>query len=180
MSLRVWVRSSKAVGADLRAYLERATGADAPRDAVHLRHQELLARTAASGGWQSRPEHRLGGAGVADLVVSRRDELALIEVWDWFADVGDAFRSWDRKLENLQAQTDTRVSGCWIVRATQRNRQLIAAHRTMFGARFPGGGAAWLNALSARQCPMPATPALLWVTVGGQRLFAARLGGPRP
>ena len=180
MSLRVWVRASNAVDADLRAYLERATGAGAPRDAVHLRHQELLARTAASGGWQSRPEHGLGGAGVADLVVSRRDELALIEVWDWFADVGDAFRSWDRKLENLQAPTDRRVSGCWIVRATQRNRRLISAHRTLFAGRFPGGGAAWLNALTARQCPMPANPALLWVTVGGERLFVARPGSSRP
>ena len=180
MSLRVWVRASNAVDADLRAYLERASGADAPRDAVHLRHQELLARTAATGGWQPRPEHGLGGSGIADLVISRLDELALIEIWDWFADVGDAFRSWDRKLDRLQAPTDKPVSGCWVVRATQRNRRLIAAHWMLFGARLSGSGAAWLRALTSRQCPMPVNPALLWVTVGGERLFVARPGSSRP
>ena len=174
------MRASSAVDTDLRAYLERATGADAPRDAVHLRHQELPARTAASGGWQSQPEAGLGGAGVADLVAARRDEVALIEVWNWFADVGDAFRSWDRKLERLQAGTDGRVSGGWVVRATRNNRQLIAAHRTVFCARFPGSGTSWLTALTDPRGAMPAIPALLWVTVGGERLFAARLGSSRP
>jgi hypothetical protein len=38
VSLRVWVRAADAVGSDLRAYLEAATGTTQPRDAVHLRH----------------------------------------------------------------------------------------------------------------------------------------------
>lgn len=180
MSLRVWVRASSAVEAELRAYLERATGADAPRDAVHLRHQELLARIAAHGGWQARAEQGLGGAGVADIVASRQNEMALLEVWDWFADVGEAFRSWDRKMERLQAATDHRVSGCWVVRATQRNRRLIAAHRTVFGTRFAGAAAAWLAALTDPRRPMPTKPALLWVSVSGERLVAARLGSSPP
>lgn len=179
MSLRVWVRATNAVDADLRAYLERESGADAPRDAVHLRHQELVARTAASGGWQPKPEHGLGGAGVADLVIARRDEVALVEVWNWFADVGEAFRSWDRKLDRLRAGTDGRVSGCWVVRATRRNRQLIAAHRTLFGARFSGSGTSWLTALTDQRGAMPLTPALIWTPVGGERLLAARLGSSR-
>jgi hypothetical protein len=70
-----------------------------------------------------------------------------------------------------------RIGGCWLVRATRRNRQLVGEHRHFFRARFPGSGRAWLAALSDAAVPMPAEPALLWVDVGGTRLFAARLGG---
>ena len=112
VSLRVWMHASSAVDADLHAYLERVSGAGAPRDAVHLRHQELVARTAAHGGWQPLVERALGGAGVADLLLARADERALIEVWDWFSDVGDAFRTWDRKVERIEARGEETVAGC--------------------------------------------------------------------
>ena len=36
-----------------------------------------------------------------------------------------------------------RVSGCWIVRATSRNRQLVGEHSNLFRNRFPGLGRAW-------------------------------------
>lgn len=180
MSLTVWMRAGDAVGADLHAYFEGASGADAPRDAVHLGHQELIARYAEPGGWRAAAEEGLGGAGVADIVLARGEETALVEVWDWFADVGGAFRSWDRKLERLESGTDGRVSGCWVVRATRRNRELFAAHRTLFDARFRGSASAWLAAFRDNNVPMPETPALLWVSVKGDRLFASRrVAGPR-
>jgi len=135
ISLRVWIRATDAVDADLRAYLERTSGAEAPRDAVHLRHQELVARTAMPGGWRAQSEHGLAGAGVADLVLARSDERAIVEVWNWLADVGGAFRSWDRKLERLSAESVDRISGCWAIRATRRNRELVAAHATLFNPR---------------------------------------------
>ena len=180
VSLRVWVRASNAVDADLRVYLERASAAHQPRDAVHLRHQELVARTAQPGSWQPMAEQGLGGAGVADLLLGRPGELALVEVWDWFADVGDAFRSWDRKLERLAARDDEQVSGCWAVRATRRNRALIRTHATLFTARFPGSGTAWLAAFADPQQPMPGQPALVWVSVSDDRLIAARGRATRP
>jgi hypothetical protein len=174
VSLRVWVRAGDAVGSDLRAYLERASAADQPRDAVHLRHQELIARTATTGGWQVRPEASLGDAGVADLLLTRPLELALLEAWNWFADVGEALRSWDRKLERLGARTNSAVSGCWVVRSTQRNRALVGDHRTLFTARFAGGAAEWMAALTDAGAPMPQQPGLLWVSVKGDRLFPSR------
>jgi hypothetical protein len=180
MSLRVWVRATDAVGADLHAYLERVSGAERPRDAAHLKHQELVASTAAEGGWHPMVEHGLGGAGVADLLLGRAEERALIEIWTWFADVGDAFRSWDRKLEAIGARAESAVSGCWAVRATSRNRELVTAHATLFAARFPGSGPAWIEALTNPARPMPDWPAMLWVAVGGDRLFAARLSRARP
>ncbi|MDQ3691749.1 MAG: hypothetical protein M3406_17290 [Chloroflexota bacterium] len=174
------MRASNAVDADLRAYLERASGAEQPRDATHLRHQELIARTAAVGGWRPQAEQALATGGVADLLLARGDELALIEIWDWFADVGAAFRSWDRKTERVNAQGPSTVSGCWAVRATRRNRALVAAHATLFAARFRGSGIAWLNALGDPTAAMPGQPALLWVSVRGDRLFPARGLTPQP
>jgi len=179
VSLRVWVRAGDAVRADVRAYLERASAADQPRDAVHLRHQELVARTAATGGWAIGPEHGLGGPGVADLLLTRADNVALIEVWDWFADVGDAFRTWDRKLERLAANHGHAIAGCWVMRATRRNRELLAAHRTLFTARFPASGAEWLAALTNPRTATPQQDAILWVSVQGDRLFPTRAGSTR-
>ena len=190
VTLLVWTRVARAAGTDLRAYLERATAADQPRDAVHLRAQELIARTAARGGWKAHPERALdldpGRSRAGDMVLTRRDELALVEVFDWLEDVGEAFRSWDRRLATVErraialAPTGTdamtlRASGTWVLRATRTNRRLVADHRTLFRARFPGSSAAWLRALTGPALPMPSGPALLWITVAGDRLFAARL-----
>jgi hypothetical protein len=68
-----------------------------------------------------------------------------------------------------------KTSGCWIVRATRRNRDLLGAHSHFFRARFPGHGRQWLAALSNPDVPLPLEPALLWVSVSGERLFASRL-----
>lgn len=172
-SLRVWIRATSAVDTDLRAYLESAPATTQPRDAVHLRHQELVASIAARGGWSVRPEQSIAGAGVADLVLTREDRTALIEIWNWLADAGDAFRSWDRKLEGLRT-SDPAASGCWAIRATRRNRQLVADHRTLFAAKSPGSAVAWMRAIERVDAPMPDAAALLWVSVRGDRLIAAR------
>jgi transcriptional regulator with XRE-family HTH domain len=193
MSLRSWSRVAHVLGSDLRAYLARRSAADAPRDSVHLRTQELLARTAEGGAWKSIPEYAIDdaarGTRSLDLWLERRVargqaiEVAAIEVMDWFDDVGARFRDWDRRLERVrQLATATRtvegddgpvpprVSGCWVVRATTRNRQLLREHVTLFDARFPGSGRSWLDALTG-SAAMPVEPAILWVSVDGTRLF---------
>jgi hypothetical protein len=66
-----------------------------------------------------------------------------------------------------------------VVRATQRNRQLLHDHRHFFRAMFPGSGEAWLAALTSPTVPMPKEAALLWVSVKGDQLYPAHLGdGP--
>lgn len=179
LSVRVWMRATHAVGADLHAYLEATSGAERPRDAVHLRHQELLAQYAARGQWKPMPEARTGN-GFVDMVLERHAETAVVEVWDWLADVGDAFRSWDRKLEQWRARVGAsgqaaRVAGIWVVRASRRNHRLVHDHPAIFRARFPASGAAWLAALTDQARPMPPEPALIWVSVRGDRLYPARL-----
>ncbi len=193
MSLRSWTRAAHVLGTDLHAYLAQRSAADAPRDSVHLRTQELVARTAGAGAWRSIPEFAIDdaarGTRSLDLWLERRDargqgiEVVAIEVMDWFDDVGARFRDWDRRLERvrqLAIATRTvdgddgfvspRVSGCWVVRATTRNRQLLHEHATLFDARFPGSGRHWLDALTS-SVEMPAELAILWVSVDGSRLF---------
>jgi hypothetical protein len=191
MSLRSWTRVAHVLGTDLHAYLARRSAADGPRDSVHLRTPELVARTAEGGRWRSIPEFAIDdaarGARSLDLWLERQlegeCEVAAIEVMDSFDDVGARFRDWDRRLERVrQLATATRtverdagpvlprVSGCWVVRATTRNRQLIGEHATLFDARFPGSGRRWLDALTGNAAT-PTEPALLWVSVDGTRIF---------
>ncbi len=225
VSLLVWVRAAYACGTDLRAYLERTSASAQPRDAVHLRHQELVARLASAGSWRPMPEAQLDidptRSRSADLLLMRPDDVALFEIWDSFEDVGAAFRSWDRRLGRLREReagrprsnearmlpADVRpngagvrpieprerpdgsklhpdepgqvhVAGCWVVRATRRNRQLVREHATLFAARFPGSGHRWLAALAHPEVSMPRRAGLLWATVAGDRLFPARLPDP--
>lgn len=187
-SLAVWDRASFAVGGSLEAFVRRGSGADQPRDAVHLRHQELVIRTAVAGGWRSLPEEPIDREArtsrAADVILQRNREYAIVEVWDWFHDVGAALRDFDRRVDALERFAIARmtegavpiVAGCWVVRATQRNRQLVREHRNLFQARFPGSGHEWLAAMSSARAAMPREPALLWVTVAGDRPFPARLG----
>lgn len=191
-TLETWTRLAAAAGSSLHAYLEHVSAADQPRDAVHLRAQELVITTAKPGGWSARPEHAIDDPAATsrsiDVLLERRrgdlSETAVFEVWDWLDDVGAAFRSWDRRLARVDQLAAARmpadgelpvVSGCWVLRATHRNRTLVSTHLGVFTARFPGSGRAWLAALATNR-EMPRTPALLWISVRGDRLWPARLG----
>ncbi len=186
-TLAAWNRAGRAVGSRLKAYLQEVSAADTPRDAVHLRSQELVIRTAAAGGWRALPEEPIdrdvGRSRSADVLLERLLEYALVEIWDWFDDVGAAGRQWRRRLDGVERYAIARMAGdevprtsaAWIVRATQRNRRLVSEHRHFFRALLPGSGTDWLRALTTPGAPMPAAPALLWVTVKGDRLYPPRL-----
>ncbi|MFN8520546.1 MAG: hypothetical protein U0667_14410 [Chloroflexota bacterium] len=193
-TLRTWARLAAAVGVELHAYLKHASAADRPRDAVHLRVQELLLQTSAPGGWHGTAELAIDdaarGSRSLDVALERATlavpEVAVLEVVDWLDDVGAGLRDWTRRLARvdqlatarLTRETDGRtvvphVSGCWVLRATERNRGLVRDHSMVFRSRFPGPGATWLRALCG-PAPMPPDPALLWVSVDGTRLWPAR------
>src|SRR5438105_4892487 len=83
------------------------------------------------------------------------------------ADVGESVRDFDRRLAALERhaiakmRTDEvpRASGCCVLRATRRNRQLVAEHSAFFRSRFPGKGRAWIDALTTPEAAMPTAPA---------------------
>jgi hypothetical protein len=186
-TIETWNRAAFAVDTKLNAYLERTSAATQPRDAVHLRTQELIIRTAARGGWRASPEQQIDRdartSRAADVLLQRELEYALIEIWDWFPDVGAAYRDLDRRRGALERYAITRMTGdelprtgaCWVVRGTLRNRELVQEHVHFFRARFSGSARAWLAALTDPAQPLPEEPALIWVNVKGDRLFEARL-----
>ncbi len=90
-----------------------------------------------------------------------------MEVIDWFADVGAPLRDWSRRLDAVDRYAVARmrpddelpmISGCWVVRATRRNSELLTEHRNLFRSRFPGSGHAWLHALTDPTKPCRANP----------------------
>jgi len=194
-SITTWNRAAFAVGGSFEAWIKETSGADQPRDAVHLRHQELVIRLSEPGGWRALPEEFIDREArtsrAADVLLERRSdtdgvrEYALWSVTDWIEDAGAVVRDFSRRsaavdryaVGRMQGDEPVpRTAGCWLVRATRRNRTLIGEHRHFFRARFPGPGRAWLAALASPGSPLPTQPALLWVSVKGERVFPARLG----
>ena len=165
-----------AVGVQLAAFLEAASGANLPRDMEHLRRQSAVVDRAAAGEWSPAPEMPVtrGGTGsVIDVLLTRapRREAAVVEVWDLLLDVGAAFRSFDEKLAAVQARLPGwTISGAWILRGTRRNRGLVAELAPLFAARFPGDGKAWLAALDEPTSALPVAAVLLWTDAASTAL----------
>jgi hypothetical protein len=162
-----------------------------PADAGHLAIQELilrLSRAAGLGRTFELPTKPADPARSADIGLrdDRRRLLILVECWNTIGDVGAAARSSDRKRAEAEQmavaigpvrEDDTvepyRVRGCWVVRATARNRALVARYPEVFATRFPGSSASWVRALVAGGEP-PSEPGLVWCAVAATRLFAWR------
>jgi transcriptional regulator with XRE-family HTH domain len=183
--LDTWAACAAAVGSQLAAFLEQASGADLPRDIEHLRRQNLVVREAAPGGWDSLPEALLPDGTThprsidVHLVRARRREAAIVEIWDLILDGGAAMRGLEGKVVTVRDRLGPlwNVQGLLLVRGTQRNRRLVGELRPLFNARYPASSAAWLRALTVPEAPLPDAGGLAWTDVAGTRLVAARLGG---
>ncbi|MEO8625925.1 MAG: hypothetical protein ABI452_04420 [Candidatus Limnocylindrales bacterium] len=193
--IATWSRAAFAVGGTLDAWIKQTSATTPPKDAVHLRNQELVLRLSISGAWTALAEEFLDREArtsrAADVLLTRRSpnntaqrEYALWDVTDWIEDAGAVVRDFTRRLDGTDRYAVARMqpnepvphtAGCWLVRATRRNRELVAQHRHFFRGRFPGSGRAWLAALTTPTAPLPKQPALLWVSVTGTRITASRL-----
>jgi hypothetical protein len=156
-----------------------------PADAGHLKIQELVLRQGRAAGYRGTfelPTRPTDPSRSAD--VGLRDDfhrrLVLLECWNVIGDIGAAARSTARKLSEAEALATAiwggsprRVSGCWVIRATRRNRELVARYPEVFSARFPGSSAGWVRALVAGTEP-PAEPGMVWCDVAATRLFPWR------
>lgn len=164
----------------LAAFLEGVPGAERPRDIEHALRQSALIEFAASGGWRGLPELAVDLAvrsRSVDVALTRevRREAAVMEIWDWFDDVGAAFRALDAKKQllldrlNSEAQGPRwRVAACFVVRDTARNRRLLNELRPLFVARFRASSHAWLSALRDPETPMPMDDGFLWSDRSGR------------
>jgi transcriptional regulator with XRE-family HTH domain len=186
-SLETWGVVAAAVGEQFVGYFEHVPGAGLPRDIEHLRRQSALIQIASAGGWVALPELAID----RDVARSRSVDIALVrpvfreaivvEIWNWFDDVGVALRGLDGKVGAIIGRLDPEVTwqvrGLFIVRDTRRNRALISQLRPLFLARFGSNAALWLKALTDSRQPMPAGDGLLWSDRAGMGLRASRLRG---
>jgi len=103
----------------------------------------------------------------------------VVEIWDWFDDVGGVLRGLDGKVvalrDRLDSSADWTVRGLFVVRDTRRNRQLVTELGPMFAARFPGNARTWLRALTDPRQLLPEGARLLWSDRAGTSLKASRL-----
>ena len=183
-SVDAWQRVALAVDAPLTIALQRDIAGDTI-DAAHLAMQELVLRTGRAGGYRgsfelaTRPTEPWRSA-VVGFRDDRRRRLILVECWNSFGDVGAAARSTNRKLAEaadlaaaLWGTVAHVVGGLWVVRATRRNRALVARYPELFASRFPGSSRGWLRAITEGTVP-PSAPGLIWSNVNATRLFAWR------
>jgi transcriptional regulator with XRE-family HTH domain len=184
LSVDVWQRLFASLGRRLLLDAARDPMAE-PADAGHLRVQELVLRLGRGRGVRgdfelpTRPSDPSRSADVS-LRDDRTRRLILVECWNSIGDVGAAARSTSRKLAEaaelavaLGGERPYAVAGCWVVRATARNRQLVASYPEVFAARLPGSSERWVRALDAGDAPPP-EPGLVWCDINATRLFAWR------
>ena len=174
--------------------LELKLGRDAleePADAGHLAVQELVLRLGRAAGYRRTFElptkpadpSRSTDVGLTDDSARR---LLLIECVNTFGSINASIRSSDRKRAEAEALAISVGHGqpyavhmCWVVRATRRNRQLIARYPELFASRFPGSSRAWVAALNMGS-PPPTEPGLVWCDVRATLLFEWRRVSPQP
>jgi transcriptional regulator with XRE-family HTH domain len=183
-SVHAWQRLAIALHLPLEVQLGR-DALEEPADVGHLAVQELALRIGRAAGYlrtfelQTRPADPSRSTDVGLRSDSER-RLIRLECVNTFGDIGAAVRSSDRKDAEAEAYAVAighglryTVHTCWIIRATRRNRELIARYPEVFASRFPGSSAAWLQALTAGSAP-PAQSGLVWCDVKATRLYAWR------
>jgi transcriptional regulator with XRE-family HTH domain len=184
LTIDAWQRIAMALGRDIEIRLSRDP-IEEPADAGHLAVQELIMRVAAKAGFQrhfemaTRPADPARSADIG-LRDDRRRCLVLVEAWNTFGDLGAAGRSTDRKVADAEqaavaagGDEPYSVHSCWVVRATARNRALVARYPSIFASRFPGSSLAWARALTQGTRP-PSDPGLVWCDVAATRILAWR------
>ena len=176
-------RVAIAFGVPLNLGFARDPKADVA-DAGHLAMQELVLRLGRQNGYSvdfelaTRPAEPWRSI---DVVLSSRERrrVMCLECWNTIGDVGAAVRASVRKSAELEAMAaglwgdGVKMSLVWVVRATTRNRALVARYPEVFASRFAGSSRAFVAAITGNGEP-PSQPGLVWCDVSATRLSAWR------
>jgi len=183
-SLETWQQLAIALALPFDLTLGR-DALEEPIDAGHLALQELVLRVGKNAGYgrtfelptkPSDPSYSTD-VGLRDDAQRR---LVQVECWNRFGNINASIRSSDRKRSDGEAMAIAIGNGqtysvhqVWVVRATRRNRELLARYPEIFATRFTGSSRAWVAAL-VRGSPPPAAPGLVWANVGATRILEWR------
>jgi len=184
LSLESWAQ----VAVVLDVPFEITLGRDAreePADAGHLALQELVLRLACATGTTrffelpTKPSNPSYSTDVG-LRNDRQRWLIQVECWNTFGSLNASMRSTDRKKADAEALAIAIGNGdpytvhqVWAVRATRRNRELMATYPEIFATRFTASSRAWVATLTRGETPPPG-PGLVWSDVAATRLLEWR------
>jgi transcriptional regulator with XRE-family HTH domain len=183
-SLELWQQLALVLALPLRFELGR-DALEEPADAGHLAIEELVLRLGRMTGRRRRFElatkpaepSRSTDVGLIDDI---HRVLILTECVNTFGNINASIRSSDRKRSEAEALAISlgggepyRVALCWVVRATRRNRELLARYPELFSNRFAGSSRGWATALSSARRP-PDEPGLVWCDLNTTRVRVAR------
>jgi transcriptional regulator with XRE-family HTH domain len=185
LSLEVWQQVALLLGLPLDLTLGRDP-LQAPDDAGHLAVQELVLRLGRKLGCRrtfelpTKPSNPSLSTDVG-LTDDTNRRLVQVECVNTFGAINAAIRSSDRKRAEAEELAIAighgrpyTVHQVWVVRATRRNRQILARYPELFGSRFTGSSRAWVQALTEPQAPPPTQPSLVWCDVAATRIFEWR------
>ncbi len=184
LSLEAWQQ----VALVLQLHLELTLGRDPmeePEDAGHLKLQELVLRLGRGLRMirqfelPTKPANPQLSTDVG-LIDDVNRRLIQVECVNVFGNVNNSVRSADRKrveAEDLAVALGNgvpyTVHQVWVVRATRRNRALLARYPELFATRFTGSSLAWVSALTKGTKP-PDELGLVWCDVDATKLFEWR------
>ena len=159
-----------------------------PADAGHLGVQELVLRLGRLAGYRrtyelpTKPSDPSLSTDVG-LIDDVNRRLLQVECVNVFGNINAAIRSSDRKRAEAEAHAISIGNGepysvhqVWVVRATRRNRALLARYPELFATRFKGSSKQWVAALLTGAKP-PNELGLVWCDVRATRLFEWRPRG---
>src|SRR5436309_25710 len=170
VSIDAWQRLGLAVGRPIHISIQRDPLGETA-DAGHLAMQELVLRLgrrasyAGSFELATKPAEPWRSADVG-LAAPAEHRLIHVERWNIIGDIGAAVRSSTRKQAELadlavaRWGTDATTGLVWVVRATARNRALVARYPEVFARAFPGSSRGWVDAL-VNGVPPPEEPGLV-------------------
>ncbi len=184
LSLELWQQVALALDVPLKVEVGR-DALEEPVDAGHLRMQELVLRLGRATGRRrtfelaTKPDDPRRSTDVG-LIDDAARLLLLIECVNTFGTINASIRSSDRKRADAEALAVAIGHGdpyavwtCWVVRATRRNRQLLATYPELFATRFPGSSRGWVEALTKGNSP-PDQAGLVWCDINATHVFEWR------
>jgi transcriptional regulator with XRE-family HTH domain len=184
LSLETWQQIALVLDLPLDLKLGR-DALEEPSDSGHLDVQELALRLGRGSGYgrtfelPTKPSDPSRSTDVG-LTDERNRRLILVECVNTFGKINAAIRSSDRKRAEAEALAVAIGHGApyavhqvWVVRATKRNRALLARYPELFASRFTASSRAWAAALT-NGAPPPSELGLVWCDVRATRVFEWR------